>query len=307
MQDENEKEYIDLYNPNSTPMAFSRTTNPPTPIVQTLNDVKIEALLGSGNFGDVYLGKLGGTPCAMKHLKDTKGIKEFEKEMLVLSKLSHPNVVQFLGIHISPTNNDLYMVFEFMEGGSLIQYLIEHRGISIAKRLDFIRDGARGMAYLESKSIIHRDIAARNFLVDAAARVKVSDFGMARDNYYSASNAQVPIKWTAPEVLLQAACTTKSDVYSFGVFMWEVCEEGKQPWGTLSNQEVVSIVTDQMRYLDKPKDSTNELYQIMVRCWSFTPNQRPTFKEIAENMNNICELLTPSKQKIGIPQYTEVE
>ena len=83
----------------------------------------------------------------------------------MFSSLSHPNVVRLLGLYHNPTTNDAFMVMEYVALGSLYAVLRKASKLTYEDRLDMIISGCRGMVYLETKNIIHRDISARNLLV----------------------------------------------------------------------------------------------------------------------------------------------
>jgi len=154
----------------------------------------------------------------------------------------------------------------------------------------FIIDAAKGMAYLESKQIVHRDLAARNLLVTEGGSVKVSDFGMARnDSYVSSSESQIPVRWASPEMLRDQAVTSKSDVFSFGVTMWEIFSFGRKPHITLSNKEVVQLVLDPdvTEKMEKPQKCPAVIYKLMLSCWKMNPEERPLFSEIVDQLLRI--------------------
>jgi len=96
------------------------------------------------------------------------------------------------------------------------------------------------LCVLQNANIVHRDIAARNYLVDDQKQVKLSDFGMARvvnsDYYKSSFAAEVAIRWSAPEVLSANKFSAASDLYSFGVTLWEILMRGLQPFAVYSNK-----------------------------------------------------------------------
>jgi len=217
---------------------------------------------------------------------------DFEKEALTLSKLSHPNVVQFLGIHYNE-EGEKFLVFEYLAGGSLVYFFQEHgENMTTGELIHMIIEAARGMVYLEAKGIVHRDIALRNFLIDDNKKVKVSDFGMAIRSFYggfvTGSDVQtIPVRWSAPEILRQAPPTSKSDVYSFGVFMWEVFELGKIPYGGLGNSEVIKKVLDDKELLPKPERCPFDVYKLMLKCFALLPTKRPSFKDILDTMEQI--------------------
>ncbi|KAL0599565.1 Tyrosine-protein kinase Lyn [Plecturocebus cupreus] len=94
--------------------------------------------------------------------------------------------------------------------------------------------GREGMAYIERKNYIHRDLRAANVLVSESLMCKIADFGLARvieDNEYTArEGAKFPIKWTAPEAINFGCFTIKSDVWSFGILLYEIVTYGKIPY-----------------------------------------------------------------------------
>uniref|UniRef100_A0A667YR89 TXK tyrosine kinase n=1 Tax=Myripristis murdjan TaxID=586833 RepID=A0A667YR89_9TELE len=158
-----------------------------------------------------------------------------------------------------------------MENGCLLNFLRQRGGaLKEAWLLSMCQDACEGMAYLEAHSFIHRDLAARNCLVNEDNVVKVSDFGMTRyvlDNQYtSSSGAMFPVKWSPPEVLHYSKYSSKSDVWSYGVLMWEIFSEGRTPFESRSNVEVVEEITRGVR-LYRPHRATHPVYRIMYSCW----------------------------------------
>ncbi|XP_014668985.1 PREDICTED: tyrosine-protein kinase Fes/Fps-like [Priapulus caudatus] len=112
-------------------------------------------------------------------------------------------------------------------------------------------DAAAGMAYLEERNCIHRDLAARNCLLTADNVVKISDFGMSREEeVYTASGGlkQIPVKWTAPEAINFLKYTSASDVWSYGILMWEVFALGIVPYPGMSNNEARDFIEKAMAY-----------------------------------------------------------
>uniref|UniRef100_A0A8D2IY83 Tyrosine-protein kinase Tec n=1 Tax=Varanus komodoensis TaxID=61221 RepID=A0A8D2IY83_VARKO len=227
--------------------------------------------LGSGLFGVVRLGKWRAQyKVAIKAIREGAMYEEdFIEEAKVMMRLTHPKLVQLYGV--CTQQRPIYIVTEFMEHGCLLNYLRQRRGhFSKDILLTMCQDVCEGMEYLESNSFIHRDLAARNCLVKESGVVKVSDFGMTRyvldDQYTSSSGAKFPVKWCPPEVFNYSRFSSKSDVWSFGVLMWEVFTEGKMPFETNTNYEVVTMISQGHR-LFRPKLASKHVYDVMMVCW----------------------------------------
>ncbi|XP_013917237.1 PREDICTED: proto-oncogene tyrosine-protein kinase LCK-like [Thamnophis sirtalis] len=140
---------------------------------------------------------------------------------------------------------------------------------------------AEGMAFLEKKNYIHRDLRAANILVSESLSCKVADFGLARlmkdDEYTAQEGAKFPIKWTAPEAINYGTFTIKSDVWSFGILMTEIITYGRIPYPGMSNPEVIQNLERGYR-MPQPDNCPEELYKLMLQCWRDNPEQRPTFE-----------------------------
>ncbi|KAH0616211.1 hypothetical protein JD844_027167, partial [Phrynosoma platyrhinos] len=209
--------------------------------------------LGCGLFGVVRLGKWRAQyKVAIKAIREGAMYEEdFIEEAKVMMKLTHPKLVQLYGV--CTQQRPIYIVTEFMEHGCLLNYLRQRRG-------HFSKDNLLTMC----------QDAARNCLVNESGVVKVSDFGMTRyvldDQYTSSSGAKFPVKWCPPEVFNYSRFSSKSDVWSFGVLMWEVFTEGKMPFETNTNYEVVTMIGQGYR-LFRPKLASTSVYDVMMICW----------------------------------------
>nr|XP_025035920.1 tyrosine-protein kinase Fer-like isoform X1 [Pelodiscus sinensis] len=259
------------------------------------DDVVLGELLGSGNFGDVYSGRLSydNTPVAVKtcreHLApETK--HKFLMEARLVRRYSHPNIVRIIGVcaHKQP----VFIVMELVSGGDFLSFLrSEGSRLWVQDFIHFAVQAAAGMAYLESKGCIHRDLAARNCLVGEGNVLKISDFGMSRQEangvYASRGGMKhIPIKWTAPEALRYGRYSTESDVWSYGVLLWEIFSLGAAPYPGMSNQQVVSQVERGFR-MRAPERCPVEVYDVMLRCWETSPSLRPKFSAIHQEMTQL--------------------
>ncbi|EDW11468.1 tyrosine-protein kinase Btk29A isoform X1 [Drosophila mojavensis] len=254
--------------------------------------------LGSGQFGVVRRGKWRGSiDTAVKMMKEgTMSEDDFIEEAKVMTKLQHPNLVQLYGV--CSKHRPIYIVTEYMKHGSLLNYLRRHENTLIGNMgllLDMCIQVSKGMAYLERHNYIHRDLAARNCLVGSENVVKVADFGLARyvldDQYTSSGGTKFPIKWAPPEVLNYTRFSSKSDVWAYGVLMWEIFTCGKMPYGRLKNTEVVERVQRGI-ILEKPKSCAKEIYEVMKKCWSHGPEERPSFRVLKDQLALVAQTLT---------------
>jgi len=250
------------------------------------DDVDLVEKIGRGNFGDVYKARLkqNNLSVAVKTCKVTlpdEQKKKFLQEGRILKQYEHPNIVKFIGICVQ--KQPIMIVMELVSGGSLLNYLrTSSDKLTTKALLGMCQDAASGMEYLESKNCIHRDLAARNCLVSDTHCVKISDFGMSREEEeYIVSDGlkQIPIKWTAPEALNYGKYTSLCDVWSFGVLAWEIFSKGGTPYQGMTNTRARELIDSGYR-MPAPDGTPDEMYQLMLRCWQYEPEDRPHFSEI---------------------------
>ncbi|XP_069742734.1 proto-oncogene tyrosine-protein kinase LCK-like [Narcine bancroftii] len=243
--------------------------------------LKLTSKLGAGQFGEVWMGYYKNkTKVAIKMLKEgSMSPQAFLQEANLMKALRHDKLVQ---LHAVVTKEPIYIVTEFMAKGSLLDFLKTDEGfkIKLMKLIDMSAQIAEGMAYIEQKKYIHRDLRAANILVSETLACKIADFGLARiiDHEYTAcEGAKFPIKWTAPEAVNYGTFTIKSDVWSFGVLLTEIVTYGRVPYPGMSNPEVIRSLEHGYR-MPRPDNCPNELYDIMLNCWKNVPEDRPTFE-----------------------------
>jgi len=250
------------------------------------DDVELVEKIGRGNFGDVYKARLmpNNMNVAVKTCKvalPEEQKKKFLQEGRILKQYEHPNIVRFIGICVQ--KQPIMIVMELVPGGSLLNYLRTNQDkLSTKDLLGMCQDAGSGMEYLESKNCIHRDLAARNCLVGETHVVKISDFGMSREEEeYIVSDGlkQIPIKWTAPEALNYGKYTSLCDVWSFGVLAWEIFAKGGTPYQGMTNTRARELIDSGYR-MPAPDGTPDEVYQLMLRCWQYDPDERPHFAEL---------------------------
>jgi serine/threonine protein kinase len=120
------------------------------------------------------------------------------------------------------TSEPFFILTEYVENGTLLEYLQARNRVSESRLLKWILDIAAGMDHLHKEGIIHRDLAARNLLLTKMLEIKITDFGFARDLVGEGNNAPNhviagPLRWMAPESLSVQKYSIYSDVWSFGI------------------------------------------------------------------------------------------
>jgi len=253
-------------------------------------DLVLGSSIGKGDFGDVYEGSYLGMKVAVKSLKDqNKAAQAFLAEASVMTSLNHKNLIQLLGVVLPDKNtqNQIYVVLEFMTKGALLEYL-RSRGRAVVTQnnlLQFASDIASGMEYLEKKKLVHRDLAARNILISDKCTAKVSDFGLARDANFNLEGGKFPVKWTAPEALKHSQFSNKSDVWSYGITLWEMWSFGRVPYPKVHVKDLLNKIMNGYR-MDSPENCHQKVYQLMKSCWLKDPKLRPSFQQITFNLRN---------------------
>uniref|UniRef100_A0AAQ5ZNZ7 receptor protein-tyrosine kinase n=1 Tax=Amphiprion ocellaris TaxID=80972 RepID=A0AAQ5ZNZ7_AMPOC len=283
------KIYIDPFtyeDPNEAVREFAKEID--------VSTVKIEEVIGAGEFGEVYKGrlKLPGKRelyVAIKTLKAgyvEKQRRDFLSEASIMGQFDHPNIIRLEGVVTK--SRPVMIVTEFMENGALDSFLRQNDGqFTVIQLVGMLRGISAGMKYLSEMNYVHRDLAARNILVNSNLVCKVSDFGLS-------------LRWTAPEAIAYRKFTSASDVWSYGIVMWEVMSFGERPYWDMSNQDVINAIEQDYR-LPPPMDCPSALHQLMLDCWQKDRNVRPRFTDIVSTLDKMIRNPTSLKAVANIP------
>ncbi|KAL5542757.1 hypothetical protein UlMin_010467, partial [Ulmus minor] len=293
---------------------------------QLTNNFSEDNILGRGGFGVVYKGELhDGTKIAVKRMESgamgTKGMKEFQAEIAVLTKVRHRHLVALLGYCIN--GNERLLVYEYMPQGTLTQHLFDWRENGLSpltwrQRITIALDVARGVEYLHSlaqQSFIHRDLKPSNTLLGDDMRAKVADFGLVRtapDGKYSVETRLAgTFGYLAPEyAVCTGRVTTKVDVYAFGVVLMEIITGRKAldnslpdershlvTWfrGVQINKENIPKAIDQT--LDPDEETMESIYKVAElagHCTAPKPQQRPDMGHTVNILSPLVEQWEPA-------------
>lgn len=285
-----------------------------------LAKLDIRDVIAHGTYGTVYKGVYDGLDVAVKVLDwgedgiatedETRTLRDsFQKEVAVWHKLDHPNVTKFIGASMGTSNlkipskssstdgcNSLparacCVVVEYLPGGTLKRFLIRNYRKKLAFKvvIQLALDLSRGLSYLHSKKIVHRDVKSENMLLNANRTLKIADFGVARveaQNPRDMTGETGTLGYMAPEVLDGKPYNRKCDVYSFGICLWEIycCD---MPYPNLSFAELSSAVVNQNLRPEIPRCCPSALANVMRKCWDANPDKRPEMDEVVRLLKAI--------------------
>eukprot|EP01102_Stenamoeba_stenopodia_P005757 TRINITY_DN1648_c0_g1_i1.p1 TRINITY_DN1648_c0_g1~~TRINITY_DN1648_c0_g1_i1.p1 ORF type:complete len:1101 (+),score=241.37 TRINITY_DN1648_c0_g1_i1:399-3701(+) len=260
------------------------------------SDLQIIKQIGEGGYGTVTSATWRGKMVAVKQLRlnntDASFLGKFRKEVAILSKLRHPNILLFMAVTKPP---NICLVTEFL---SKSMWDILHNPkimISVPFLFKNAKDVALGMNYLHlcEPAIIHRDLKSPNLMLDEGNNIKVCDFGLSRIKQAGTMTGRIGTPaWTAPEVLRNKPYSEKADVYSYGIVLYEFFSR-QVPFANMEPIQIaIAVVNGKMRP-PVPNNCPPFMAQLMQDCWDEDPDKRPSFAEILNKFSKAAPLFTP--------------
>ncbi|XP_033328759.1 tyrosine-protein kinase-like otk [Megalopta genalis] len=270
--------------------------------------------LGRGEFGEIYATKYQvegdkETLVMVKSLTSTKdemSLQEFKRQLDLLHKLNHENVVKLIGLCREEEPD--YMILEYTDWGDLKQFLIASRKdnnsspthetkqprapqLSVAQIISLSNQAAKGLKHLADTRLVHKDIAARNCLIASNLTIKISMPCMTKEPYQQEytkhRNQVIPLRWLPYEVVYEDEYSTKSDVYSFACLVWEMFHQGELPFNKMNDESVLAALKTQTLAWKPHKAAPPALQELQVQCWANDPRERPTFDEVVSKIGEI--------------------
>ncbi|KAK9684709.1 hypothetical protein RND81_10G227000 [Saponaria officinalis] len=263
-----------------------------------MSELLIGSKFASGRHSRIYRGIYHRKEVAIKLISQpeedpdlaSKIEGEFASEVSLLFRLTHPNIITFYAACKKPPV--FCIITEYMSGGSLRKYLHQQEPHSVPLHLvlKLALDIARGMQYLHSQGILHRDLKSENLLLDHDMCVKVADFGISclETQCCDMKGFTGTYRWMAPEMIREKTHTKKVDVYSFGIVFWEILT-ALTPFDNMTPEQAAFAVCQKNARPPLPTECPAALSRLITRCWSSKPAKRPHFDEIVTVLETYVE------------------
>jgi tRNA A-37 threonylcarbamoyl transferase component Bud32 len=217
-----------------------------------LGQYRIEALLGQGGMGAVYLAtdEMLGRQVAIKVLREHSrdedtAIERFRKEAQILARLDHPHILRLYGF--SEDQGVLYMVTEYVQGEALQRRLELGVALEMTQVLEWASQILDALDYAHQLGVVHRDIKPANILIDERNRARLLDFGIARivggEGLTQTGHAVGTLTYMAPEQVLDEPIDGRADLYAFAVVLCQMFA-GRRPYRSTTTAGLIREIVD---------------------------------------------------------------
>ena len=217
-----------------------------------------------------------------------ESIVQLQQEVHMLSQLTHPNIVRYIGIK---RQKDILNVFmEYVPGGSIASLLQRFGPLGDSVTRVYTRQILIGLDYLHSQRVVHRDIKGANILVEKSGRIKLADFGMAKmlefvdieRNNHAKKAIKGSAYWMAPEVIRKSEVTLGCDVWSVGCTVIEMAS-AKPPWCECSTQVQAMYKIASSTALPTLPENNADAKAFILHCLKRNVEERPDVQTLLMN------------------------
>jgi mitogen-activated protein kinase kinase kinase ANP1 len=266
-------------------------------------------LIGEGVFGKVFqaMNVDTGELLAVKVIKlssdPSVAVKQFSvlsDEVDLLKSLNHLNITKYYQTDTHPESRSVSILLEYITGGSLRELLLRFGKFPANVIRSYTSQILRGLSYLHSQRVVHRDLKSANVLVTEDAIIKLSDFGCSKklDRGGISMSVKGSPFWMAPEVVMETGHSYPSDIWSLGCLVLEMAS-GAPPWSDVSTKaaEVIRMISTPGMLPTMP-DVAEDLMTIIRKCLQRDPKLRPTAKELLQHSCLTSMAITRSQSTI---------
>ena len=247
--------------------------------------------LGSGSFGRVYLVEHNDTKklFALKVVDKRKLMVSYGKldiiynEINIHSKLAHENIIKLYNIH--EDNENIEIIMEYAENGNLYELISNEKGgLSESKAFDYFIQVVNAVYYLHNNNIIHRDIKPENILIGNDNKIKLCDFGWAKElTLENRSTFCGTVEYMAPEIVGSENYDYSVDIWSLGILLYELLY-GHSPFKASNTKNVIlNIKTHELIYDDQNKKVSKACKDLIQKLLVSNPQKRLKIKDILEH------------------------
>ena len=247
--------------------------------------------LGSGSFGRVFLVSHNETKelFALKTIEKRKIMMTYGKldiiydEINIHSKLYHQNIIQLYSVY--EDDETINIILEYAKGGNLYQLIKDEKnGFSESKAFDYFIQVINAVYYLHSNNIIHRDIKPENILIGDDNKLKLCDFGWAKElTLENRSTFCGTMEYMAPEIVGSENYDYSVDIWSLGILLYEMLF-GHSPFnGKDTNNIILNIKSHELNYDDTNKKISNSCKDLIQKLLNMNPQKRLKIKDILEH------------------------
>ena len=281
----------------------------------SMEKIALSRRIGSGGFSTTYKAtwRRDGAGADAKPINETVAVKvascadesfeQWRAELQALTKLSHPNVVRYLGYAATPPT--FCIILEFLPGGDLQEALKKPTPAGFTLRI--AKGLIAALAYLHKQRLIHRDVKSPNVLIATDAfgqpTPKLTDFGVAIQlsertvsGGHSLTAETGTYRYMAPEVIRHEPYSTSADIFSYALVLSELIMH-REVWGGLAPLQAAAKIALEDERPALPSDVPSPILHIITRAWSTKPEDRPTAAGLVDELEVVADYLTPADHK----------